>query len=140
MERQQGWSAPPTDDVERLLARLEPPPIPAGLAGRVLARTTRERRARSGSRLPLAVLGGLLAAVFAALSGYWTGRELVASGAFELLRLVLEERELVLVAPADFLLALAQTVPWLGLLATLLCIVAAYLMARPMRLAAGEAR
>ena len=120
------------DDVERLLARLESPSPPPRLAERVLGRTTRAPRARTPARLWLALAGGLLAAVLAAASGYAAGRELVHSGALELLRLGLEERDLFLGAPQDYLLALAEALPWGWLAATALSIAGACLAAWPL--------
>lgn len=120
------------DDVERLLARLEAPPPPPRLTERVLARTTRARRADAPARLWLALVGGLLAAALAAASGYAAGRELVHSGALELLRLGLEERDLFLSAPQDYLLALAEALPWGWLVATALSVAGACLAAWPL--------
>ncbi len=133
MEERRTWQTEePGDDVERLLARLEPIPPPPDLAARVLARTSRRVRMRWGLWVTLAVVVGVLAAALAAISGYVTGQELVHSGAYELVRLALEDQELVAAAPTEYLLALAEAVPWAGLLATLACIVAAYAVTRPL--------
>src|SRR5438045_2996783 len=120
--------AEPADDVERLLARLDPAPPPPDLAARVLARTS--RRARWSLWATLAALAGLAAAALAAVSGYLTGREIVQSGAYALLQLALEDWVLVTDAPQDYLLALAETVPWLSLLATAACVLVASAVAR----------
>jgi ABC-type spermidine/putrescine transport system permease subunit I len=122
----------PADDVERLFARLAPVAPPSDLAARVLARTSRRQRVRWGLWVTLGALGGVLAAALAAVSGYLTGRELVESGAYALIRVALEDWDLVAAAPQDYLLALAETVPWIGLLATLGCVLAAYAVARPL--------
>jgi hypothetical protein len=124
--------AEPLDDVERLLARLAPLPPPPDLAARVLARTSRRAGLRWGLWVTLAALAGLVAAALAAVSGYLTGQELVQSGAYALIQLALEDGDLVAAAPQDYLLALAETVPWLGLLATAACVLAAYAVARPL--------
>src|SRR5581483_4149730 len=124
--------AEPLDDIERLLARLEPVAPPPDLAARVLARTSRRARLRWGVWVTLAALAGLGAGILAAVCGYLTGQELVQSGAYPLIQLALEDRELVAAAPQDYLLALAETVPWLGLVATLACVLAAYAAARPL--------
>jgi ABC-type spermidine/putrescine transport system permease subunit I len=124
--------AEPLDDVERLLARLDAVPPPPDLAPRVLARTSRRARMRWSLWTALAALAGLGAAALAAVSGYLTGQEFVQSGAYALLQLALEDWELVAAAPQDYLLALAETVPWLGLLATAACVLAAYAVARPL--------
>ncbi|MBX5493320.1 MAG: hypothetical protein IRZ14_19390 [Chloroflexi bacterium] len=120
------------DDIERLLARLEPPPVPPGLGARVLAYTIRAPRREWSLGLVVALLGGLLAVLVAAASGYAAGRELVHAGALELLRLGLEERELIVAAPGDYLLALAEALPWGWLAATLLSVGAVFLAARPL--------
>jgi ABC-type spermidine/putrescine transport system permease subunit I len=122
----------PSDDVERLLARLAPAPPPPDLAARILARTSRRARVRWGLWVVLAALAGLFAAGAAAVSGYLTGQELVQSGAYALVQVALDDWELVADAPQDYLLALAETVPWLGLLATAACVLAAYGAARPL--------
>ena len=131
-ERDASYQREPADDVERLLARLEPLAPPPDLAARVLARTTRRARVRWGVWVGLAVVAGVMAAGLAAISGYFMGQELVQSGAYELLRLAVEDWELVAVAPSEYLLALAEAVPWGGLLATLACVVAAYAVTRPL--------
>jgi hypothetical protein len=120
----------PADDVERLLARLEPVSPPPDLATRVLARTT---RGAGGRRWTLVALGvGLLAAGLAAANGYAAGHAFVQSGAYELLRLAVEDWELVAAAPTDYLLALAEAVPWRNLVVSLACVAAAYAVARPL--------
>jgi ABC-type spermidine/putrescine transport system permease subunit I len=86
---------------------------------------------RWGVWVTLAALAGLGTAMLAAVSGYLTGREFVQSGTYALIQLALEDWELVADAPQDYLLALAETVPWLGLLATTACVLAAYAVARP---------
>jgi hypothetical protein len=134
-ERRPG--AGPADDVERLLARLEPVPPPSALQARILARTTRQARVRWGLWVGLAVVAGLLAAVLAAVSGYLTGQEFVQSGAYALIALALQDWELVTAAPQEYALAVAETVPWGGLLATLACVVAAYAATRPLARAAA---
>ncbi|HLH26617.1 MAG TPA: hypothetical protein VK066_29190 [Chloroflexota bacterium] len=128
--------AAPRDDVERLLARLDATP-PPDLAARVLARTTRRARMRWGLWVMLAALAGLCAAALAAISGYLTGQELVQSGAYALVLLALEDWELVADAPQDYLLLLVETIPWLGLLATTACVLAAYVAARLLARAPG---
>jgi hypothetical protein len=133
MRRREGWpAADEPDDVDRLFARLESPAPPPDLALRILARTSRRARVRWGLWVGLAVSVGLVAAVLAAVSGYLTGQELVRSGALDLLRLALEDGELVSTAPGDYLLVLVETLPWGGLLATLACVVAAYAVTRPL--------
>ncbi|HEY7067753.1 MAG TPA: hypothetical protein VII06_40230 [Chloroflexota bacterium] len=131
-EQQARPDGEPADDVERLLARLAPAPPPPDLTGRILARTSRRARVRWGLWVTLAALAGLLAAGAAAVSGYLTGQELVQSGAYALVQMALEDWGLVAEAPQDYLLALAETVPWLGLLATAACVLAAYAVARPL--------
>jgi len=76
--------------------------------------------------------------VLAAVSGYAAGRELVYSGALELLRLGLEERELFWAAPVDYLLALGEALPWGWLAATGLSVAAAVVATRPLGRAAGR--
>jgi ABC-type spermidine/putrescine transport system permease subunit I len=125
-------AAEPLDDVERLLTRLAPVPPPPDLAARVLARTSRRARVRWGLWVALAALAGFGAAALAAVSGYLTGQEFVHSGAYALIQLGLEDGEFVTSAPQDYFLALAETVPWLGLLATAACVLAAYAVARPL--------
>jgi hypothetical protein len=122
----------PEDDVERLLARLEPMSPPASLQARVLSRTTRREPGLWTPWLVLATGLGFVTALLGTLSGYWTGQELVRSGAFDLLRLAMEDWELVQAAPSEYLLALAETVPWPGLLATLVCVAVAYALTRPL--------
>src|SRR5436190_18281081 len=124
--------AEPLDDVERLLARLEPIGPPPDRAARVLARTSRRARIRWGVSVVLATLAGVGAAALAAVSGYLTGQELVQSGAYALVQLALEDWEFVTSAPQDYFLALAEAVPWLGLLATAACVLAAYAVVRPL--------
>jgi hypothetical protein len=124
--------AEPLDDIERLLVRLDPIPPPPDLAARVLARTSRRARVRWGLWVTLAALAGLSAATLAAVSGYLTGQEFVQSGAYALFQLALEDGDLVAAAPQDYLLALAETIPWLGLLATAACVLAAYAVVRPL--------
>jgi ABC-type spermidine/putrescine transport system permease subunit I len=124
--------AEPLDDVERLLVRLQPAAPPPDLAARVLARPSRRARVRWGLWVTLAALAGLVAAALAAVSGYLTGQEFVQSGAYALILLALEDWELVADAPQDYLLALAEAIPWLGLLATAACVLAAYAVARPL--------
>jgi hypothetical protein len=124
--------AEPPDDVDRLFARLESPTPPPDLAFRILARTSGRARVRWGLWVMLAVGAGLVAALLAAVSGYLTGREFVQSGAYELLRLGLEDGELVTTAPGDYLPAVAEAVPWSGLAATLACVGAAYAVTRPL--------
>jgi ABC-type spermidine/putrescine transport system permease subunit I len=118
------------DDVERLLARLEPVAPPPDFAARVLARTTRRARVRWGFWVVLAVVAGLAVAALAAVSGYLAGRELVESGAYDLVRLGAEDWELVSSAPGEYFQVLAEALPWASLAATLACIVAAYLVAQ----------
>ena len=125
MSERDAW---PSDDVERLLARLEAVAPPPDLATRVLARTT--RRAAPGLWVVLAVVAGLAAAALAAVSGYLAGRELVDSGAYDLVRLGAEDWELVTTAPGEYFQALAEALPWASLAATLACILAAYLIAQ----------
>ena len=126
-----------TDDVERLLAQLEPVPPPPDLPTRVFVRTTRRARVRWGVWVALAVSVGVLTATLAAVSGYLAGRELVQSGAYDLVRLLLEDWELVALAPAEYGLALAEVVPWTSLLAMLASIAAAYAATRPLARAAA---
>jgi hypothetical protein len=99
---------------------------------RILARTSQRTRLRWGLWVVLTMVVGLAATLLAAVSGYLTGQELVRSGAYELLRLALEDWELVRAAPGDYALALAEAVPWGSLLATLACVVAAYALTRPL--------
>ncbi len=120
----------PTDDVERLLARLEPVTPPPELATRVLACTTRSPGVRRWTLVALVV--GLLAAGLAAASGYATGHAFVQSGAYELLRLAIEDWDLVAAAPTDYLLALAEAIPWHSLVVSLACVAAACAVARPL--------
>src|SRR5207248_9195692 len=125
MSERDAW---PSGDVDRLLARLEAVAPPPDLATRVLARTT--RRAAPGLWVVLAVVAGLAAAALAAVSGYLAGRELVDSGAYDLVRLGAEDWELVTTAPGEYFQALAEALPWASLAATLACILAAYLIAQ----------
>ena len=67
----------------------------ARLTARVLARTSRRARLRWGLWVTLAALAGLAAATLAAVSGYLTGQELVQSGAYALIQLAFEDRDLV---------------------------------------------
>jgi hypothetical protein len=127
-----GRPAQPPDDVDRLFARLEPASPPPDLVNHVLARTSGRERVRLGGWIVLAVSVGLLTALLAAVSGYLTGREFVQSGAYELLRLGLEDGELVTTAPGDYLLAVAEAVPWGGLVATIACVAVAYAVTRPL--------
>src|SRR5919202_2522609 len=101
-EQNARYDAEPVDDVERLLARLEPVPPPPDLATRVLARTSRRARVRWGLWVTLAALAGLGAAALAAVSGYLTGQEFVQSGAYALVQLALEDGEFVTSAPQDY--------------------------------------
>src|SRR3954470_24462544 len=94
MREQDPRHGEPVDDVERLLARLEPLPPPPDLAARVLARTSRRAQVRWSLWVMLAALAGLAAAALAAVSGYLTGQELVQSGAYALVQLALEDWEL----------------------------------------------
>jgi len=132
MRAHEEWRAEPPDDVDRLFARLAPVSPPEDLMPRILARTSQRTRLRWGLWVALTVVVGLAATLLAAVSGYLTGQELVRSGAYELLRLALEDGELVRAAPGDYLLALAEAVPWGGLLATVACVVAAYAVTRPL--------
>jgi ABC-type spermidine/putrescine transport system permease subunit I len=127
MSERDAW---PSDDVERLLARLEPVVPPPDLTTRVLTRTTRRAHVRWGLWVVLAVVAGLAAAALAAVSGYLAGRELVESGAYDLVRLGAEDWELVTTSPGEYFQALAEALPWASLVATLACIVAAYLVAQ----------
>jgi len=133
MSERDGWRpAEPPDDVDRLFARLEPIAPPTDLAPRILARTSGHARMRWWLWVTLAVGAGLIAALLAAVSGYLTGQEFVQSGAYELLRLGLEDGELVTTAPGDYLLAVGEAIPWGGLVATLACVAAAYAVTRPL--------
>jgi hypothetical protein len=131
-EYEQTSRSAPEDDVERLLARLEPVAPPPDLATRVLARTSRRGSPRWWLWVSLALGVGAVTAILAAISGYLTGQEFVRSGAYELMRLAVEEWDLVEAAPDEYALALAETVPWSGLLATLACILAAVAVTRPL--------
>lgn len=132
MTERDEWPNGPPDDVDRLFARLEPVAPPSEAVLRVLARTSHRERARWGLWVALSVGVGLLVALLAAVSGYLTGQELVRSGAYDLLQIAVENGEFVAAAPGDYLLALAEAVPWSGLLATTACVLAAYAVTRPL--------
>jgi hypothetical protein len=135
-ERERWADAGSADDVERLLVRLEPVAPPPTLQTRILAQTTQQARVRWGVWVGLAVIAGVLATGLAAVSGYLTGQEFVQSGAYALIGLALQDWELVTAAPQEYALAVAEAVPWGGLLATLACVVAAYAATRPLARAA----
>jgi hypothetical protein len=105
----------PSDDLDRLFARLEAPPLASGYLDSVLAHAAMRRR----RQVTRAVTGyGLLLTVIAA-SAFAFGRGLVAGGADGVLALAVLAPAAVGGAPREFLWALLESVPW-GWLAALL--------------------
>lgn len=108
------------DELDRLFARLALEPPPAGFAERVLARTARVEQA-SPRRASLALLIYLAALATLGVAAYQVGQGVSASGAADLLRLLLSDPGALLEEPVAWLLGLAELLPWweLGLAAVL---------------------
>lgn len=108
------------DDLDRLLARLEAPPLAADFLAATLARAAARRRQQTA--LTVTSYAVLLIAVAAIAFAF--GRGLVAGGADGVLALAVLAPAAVGAAPRDFLWALAESVPW-GWLAALLVVAVA---------------
>lgn len=115
----QGWGSPePLDDLDRLFARLQAVNPPPDLVARAMAEATvREARRRLWITIPGYVL--LLVAVLAI--SYAFGRALATTGAGDLVSLAVLDPGAFASAPADYALALADTISW-GLVAALLVV------------------
>jgi hypothetical protein len=94
------------DDIDRLLGRLQPAPVPTELTQRVLARTT-ERP----SILPW-IVAGAGAVLLLAVSGYQVGANLATTDGLDLLDAVASDAGLLTSAPGIVLAAMAELVPW----------------------------
>src|SRR5262245_55017293 len=106
------------DDVDVAFARLERVSPPAGLHAAVMMAVA--ARARVRRRRGYALVGGTLAAI-AALS-FVVGQQLRLSGALELAEVALQNVDLFVATPLDFLLAVGESVPWLLVVPIALCL------------------
>ena len=103
------------DDVDRLFARLESLPAPRSLVANVLLATRLQR--------PLTIRtliwagAEVVALVALALIAFAAGQAMVGGGALALLAAAFTNADVVFVAPADVLLAIAEAIPWIELLA-----------------------
>src|SRR5262245_10890 len=108
------------DDVDVAFARLERVAPPerrhAGVMMAVAA------RARSRRRSGYALVAGRRA-VLTALS-FVVGQQLRLSGALEVAEVAVQNFDLFLAAPVDFLLAVGESVPWLLVAPVVLCLAA----------------
>ncbi len=117
----------PEDDLDRLFGRLEPVEPPPDLVARVLAGTTARAPGRRELVWGLLDLAALLALAVLSVS---LGTALAESGGIELARAGLANFELLADAPGDFLLALAETLPWLQVAAVAVDLAIVYALSR----------
>jgi len=115
----QGAHGPePLDDLDRLFARLQPLNPPRDLVARAMA----EAKARDARRRLWITIPGYLVLLAAILAiSYAFGRALATTGAGDLVSLAMLDPDTFASAPADFALALIDTISW-GLVAALLVV------------------
>lgn len=117
------------DDVDELLGRLEPIEPPDDLVPLVLRKTTRA----PARGFPRELAWGLLdaaALVVLALLSVSLGWTLAETGGLDVLRVLAENLELLSDARLELLLAVAEVVPWLHVLALALDLAAVYAISR----------
>jgi len=121
-------SREPMDDVDRLMARLEPIEPPADLVPRVLTQVQPQRRATwqwaFASLATLALLG---------LAAFALGQELGTSGTLDLLSTLLLDWEPAAIAPTEYALAVVESLPWFHLIGVTAMLVAVYACSRLLR-------
>ena|SRR5438093_9290529 len=108
------------DDVDVAFARLERVAPPSHLHTTVMLAIA--ARARGRRRLGYVVIGSALA--LAVAISFVLGQQLRLSGALELADLALANFDLFLDAPADFVLAVGEGIPWLLVAPVVLCLAA----------------
>src|SRR5690242_2065337 len=110
----QGTCGPePVDDLDRLFARMHPVNPPRDLVARAMA----EAKAREARRRLWITIPGYLALLVAVLAiSYAFGRALATTGAGDLVSLAVLDPGTFASAPADYALALVDTISW-GLVA-----------------------
>ena len=131
-------AALPADDVDRLYLRLTQLPAPHDFAANVMAAVQAVRPSPAQIYWALAEL---LATALLALLAFATGRALVGGGTVDLVRAIFADAGVLRVTPADALLALADAIPWIELLAVGLALACVAYCARGLgRSLAGPAR
>jgi hypothetical protein len=125
----------PTDDVDRLFARLERATVPNDLTARVLSNTVaRGDAARRVLAWPW-TLAAAAALAMLTITGYELGASFAANSGLELLTAILSDAGLLATDPGDVLAAVGEIIPWsllalAGVSAALLTLAAGNLVSR----------
>lgn len=103
-------------DYEKLFAHLEPPDPPAGLFNRIILAIRREKELRNTKKLAFGFLALLIASLTAAPFS-WTifASQLQDSGMLQFIGVALSDLGAFLASWKDFSLAIAESLPVLGI-------------------------
>ena len=111
----------PPDDVDHVFGRLAPLPAPRGFATAVMAAIAERQTVLLSGRWLAAAAACVLGVLVLA---YWVGLTLMGGGLLELVASLGVERDLLLEAPGEILLAVLDAIPWLELAGLVLALLA----------------